>query len=326
MDFVAIDFETANSKRSSACCLGIAAVRDNEIAYSDSWFINPTPCHYDSYNTFLHGISCADTDSAPTFDEVWREIRPLVSGGVVVAHNAAFDMSVMRNALTCYGVAFDEFQFLCTYKLSQLAYPLTGVYRLNNLCSILGISLDHHAAKSDALGCANLLLHIMQEHGLSSIQDIARRFNISPGVSHPNGYTPCSSSVGHPKSYGNISVSEINALDPIYIDDDFNGKHFAFTGTLASMSRPLAQRLVVQAGGIAQNGVTKQTNYLVIGIQDESRFAIGKTMSSKTLKALELAKQGQNIQIIYENDFTNMIDDELWAHFVEQLRKEVFAR
>lgn len=91
MDFVAIDFETANHNRSSACSIGIAVVKNNAIVDAKAFFIRPIPNYYAPINKQIHGISEKDTDSAPTFSELWNEeLKHYLVGRDIVAHNAPF--------------------------------------------------------------------------------------------------------------------------------------------------------------------------------------------------------------------------------------------
>ena len=77
-DFVAIDFETANNERTSVCAVGIVVVRDGEIVDSYYSLIHPEPNYY--VFTYIHGITQSDTESAPLFPEVWKQIEPLIEG------------------------------------------------------------------------------------------------------------------------------------------------------------------------------------------------------------------------------------------------------
>ena len=70
MNFVAIDFETANHNRSSACSIGIAVVKNDEIVETKSFLIHPVPNYYAPINIRIHGISDRDTESSPTFDKL----------------------------------------------------------------------------------------------------------------------------------------------------------------------------------------------------------------------------------------------------------------
>ena len=95
-DFAAIDFETANSERSSVCSVGVVIVRNNEIVDSFYSLINPEPNYYNYWCTKVHGLTSRDTDDAPVFPEVWKQIAPLIEGLPLVAHNSPFDESCLK--------------------------------------------------------------------------------------------------------------------------------------------------------------------------------------------------------------------------------------
>lgn len=90
-DFVAIDFETANARRCSVCSVGLIIVRDGDIADRFYSLIKPTPNYYSYWTTEIHGLTQADTDSAPTFPEVWAQVEETIKGLPLVAHNKPFD-------------------------------------------------------------------------------------------------------------------------------------------------------------------------------------------------------------------------------------------
>ena len=123
MDFVAIDFETATSKRTSACSVGVCEVQNDEIVIRDSFLIKPEPFKFDEYNTMIHGITPDRVIDELTFDEMWCDLWPYINGKTVVAHNADFDISVLLSTLDFYEIPYPTFDYLCTVKLSQKAYP-----------------------------------------------------------------------------------------------------------------------------------------------------------------------------------------------------------
>jgi len=67
MNFIAIDFETANSNRGSICSLGIAVVENGRLVGTDHFLVKPVPNYYDVYNTILHGIDDSMTRNSETF-------------------------------------------------------------------------------------------------------------------------------------------------------------------------------------------------------------------------------------------------------------------
>lgn len=101
-DFAAIDFETANSERSSVCSVGIVIVRGGEIVDKFYSLIKPEPEYYSYVCMRVHGLCAADTEDAPVFPEVWKQIEPKIAGLPLVAHNKAFDESCLKAVFRVY--------------------------------------------------------------------------------------------------------------------------------------------------------------------------------------------------------------------------------
>ncbi|KMO58183.1 DNA polymerase III subunit alpha, partial [Lacticaseibacillus rhamnosus] len=96
MDFIAMDFETANRKRASACSLALVVVQQNRVVDSFYTLINPQ-MQFDPQNIRIHGITPDMVQDQPTFDRVWPHIQMFYTPGrIVTAHNAPFDVSVLR--------------------------------------------------------------------------------------------------------------------------------------------------------------------------------------------------------------------------------------
>jgi DNA polymerase-3 subunit epsilon len=109
-------------------------------------------------NTWVHGLAWADVADAPTFGEVWQEVRPLLRGAAfLAAHNAAFDRAVLRACCASAGVRPPRLRFECTVRLAR---NVLGIYptKLHQVCQRLGIPLRHHHALSDAEACARIVL------------------------------------------------------------------------------------------------------------------------------------------------------------------------
>jgi DNA polymerase-3 subunit epsilon len=77
-NFAAIDFETANNERTSICSVGIVIVRNGKIVDSFYSLIQPEPNYYCYWNTQVHGLTRKDTDDAPVFPKVWKQIAPMI--------------------------------------------------------------------------------------------------------------------------------------------------------------------------------------------------------------------------------------------------------
>ena len=71
--FAAIDFEIANGKRSSICCIGVAIIEDNKVIDSVYTLVRPYPNFYTRFTTAIHGITMQDTIDSPDFEEAWAQ-------------------------------------------------------------------------------------------------------------------------------------------------------------------------------------------------------------------------------------------------------------
>ena len=162
IDFTAFDFETANTSRTSVCQLGVAVVRAGEIVHAESWLINPKTRTFKF--TDLHGIDYDMVKDAPTFGEIWQDIKPLFKGQRIVAHNAnGFDVPVLYAMLDKFNIPPIQFKVIDTLYISRDIWSYFNNHKLSTICSELGIELNHHEAKSDAIAAAKILLHALED-------------------------------------------------------------------------------------------------------------------------------------------------------------------
>jgi DNA polymerase-3 subunit epsilon len=159
MNFCSIDFETANQKRDSACAIGLVLVRGGVIVEKVSHLIKPPTKEF--MFTHIHGLSWRDVEAAKSFGELWPSIAYLFEGNdFMVAHNAPFDLGVLRACLAANNIKEPNVNFRCTLKESKTKWPNLPGYKLSDVSAHLGIDLNHHEALSDALACAKIIIAI----------------------------------------------------------------------------------------------------------------------------------------------------------------------
>lgn len=157
--YIAFDVETPNSANDRMSAIGLVVLEGNRIVEEFSTLINPE-VYFNRFNIQLTGISPEAVADAPTFPDVWPRLRRILDGGILIAHNAPFDMSVLAKCLDAYGICWREFAvYACTCQMGWRCFPDLPNHRLNTLCEHLKIELDHHQAGSDSRACAQLLLH-----------------------------------------------------------------------------------------------------------------------------------------------------------------------
>lgn len=190
MDFTAIDFETANASRSSACALGLVQVRNGVVTAEYNWLIDPRQ-RFDGMNIAIHGITPSMVQGKPTFAELWPTIEPLLQGEIVIAHNASFDMSVLRYCLDDSSLNYPDFQYLCTYLLGKKMLQELPSHKLNVVSAHFGIRLKHHDALEDARASALILLKLMEQWQQFDPLLLAGGQGYQAGTMYAGGYTPC---------------------------------------------------------------------------------------------------------------------------------------
>lgn len=167
VDFVAIDFETANRSPASACSVGLIRVRDGEVAATDEWRIRPPAGHdeFAPFNVRLHGISAASVADAPQWPDSLARILDFVQDDVLVAHNAPFDMGVLVAATRAVRLPVPQLRYFCSLRLARRSYRLPS-YALPHASRAAGYELTaHHDALADAEACAAIVVDVALRRG-----------------------------------------------------------------------------------------------------------------------------------------------------------------
>lgn len=154
---VAFDVETPNRYNDRISAIGISVIENGEI--TEEFYSNVDPeTFFDSFNTELTGLSEETARGSPAFPELWETIEPLMSSGLLTAHNATFDLTVLGKCLKDYGISWRaRTRYVCTVRMGRRLLPDVS-HTLDGLCGYYGIELDHHRAASDARACAEILL------------------------------------------------------------------------------------------------------------------------------------------------------------------------
>lgn len=297
-DFVAIDFETANSSRSSACAIGLAVVRGGRVVEHGSTLINPE-ADFDGYNIAITGIGPKDVVDAPTFDKVWPHLSELLSGQVVAAHVATFDLGVLRQSVARYDLPGIDARPICSWRLARRIWTEYPSFGLAYLSGALGLDLDHHEAGSDAAACAGVVLSAIRASEATCLDNMCERIGFMMGSLDPSSFIGLNSIAL--SSLRNLErAKDTNPDHPLY------GRQICFTGAMYSMTRREAAARIVEFGADFKSNVSTMVDTLVIGDADFVQFADGM-QTGKMKKAAELKEDGHDIEVMAERDFLSML-------------------
>jgi len=158
--FAAIDFETADYGRDSACALAVVTGSEQGIERRFVTLIRPPRPHF--IFTYIHGITWAHVHDKPVFRELLpRILRELDGVDFIAAHNASFDRGVLYACCEAAGAISPAHRFLCTVKAARRVWGMRPA-GLADVCRNLAIPLNHHEAESDALACARIVIEAMK--------------------------------------------------------------------------------------------------------------------------------------------------------------------
>lgn len=294
-DYIVLDLETTGYNPSFDEIIEVACIRYSESEKIDTFhsYVQPTPyeddddsIHYvGEFITEFTGITDDMLVNAPKFEDIAKDLYDYLGNSVIIGHNINFDINFLYdNFLNCLGIEFGN-DYLDTMRLSRIALPDLPHHRLKDLKEYFSIDGIQHRALNDCqITHAVLfkLLNYIQENNI----DLKRH--------------------RHHKNFDLSSLTgDVTLNDPSH---PLYGKHCVFTGKLERFARKDAAQIVCNIGGFCDNNVTKKTNFLIIGGLDDNPLVKGGK-STKIKKAEKLILDGQDLKVLSESTFYDLIED-----------------
>lgn len=288
-DYCVLDTETTglSAYYDEIIEIGILKVRDNLVVNQYSQLIQPK-YEIDEFITAVTGITNEMVDGQPSIYEVKDSVLSFIGTDIIVGHNISFDIRFLNAG---FQQELDN-QYMDTLQFSRKIYPKLKHHRLSDLTEYLGLSSNEHRSIADCIATKELY-------------DAEKSFMAEMQLKIEDLWTSANSH----NSVKRIDLASIVPTVEVNEDGFFYSRHVVFTGKLEKMLRKDAMQLVVNLGGILDNSVTKKTNYLVLGNNDYNAILHGKK-SSKHKKAEQLKLAGQDIEIIDEFTFYDILKDE----------------
>ena len=162
--YVIIDIETTGGSARIEKITEIAAYQHDGERITDEFvtLINPER-NIPYFITNLTGITNEMVESAPRFYEIAKQLIEFTDGRIVVAHNARFDYSFIRQEFKSLGYNYSR-SILDTVALSRKLFPGYRSYSLGNICRDLKITINgRHRASGDALATVKLFEMCLQK-------------------------------------------------------------------------------------------------------------------------------------------------------------------
>lgn len=344
VNFTAIDFETANGFRGSACSIGMAKIRDGKTIDTYYQLLKP-PAGFDRFdprNVGIHGITDDQVATAPRFGEAMPEILEFIADDAVLAHNAGFDIGVIESGMEVSELPVPQMHYACSLRLSRKVYDIAS-HALPKSAAEAGFVLEsHHNALADAQACAAIGVDIAQRREADTLEELLSGLELGLG-------TLQAKAPGEPESRATVQARAVPGIFDATVEapaaplpdfmrwqdegtnprpntaaDPTNplyGQHVVFTGQLG-ISRQDAKNRAAAAGARTNSRITKATTMVIIGdgVGPQHLAPVNNTGATLTVlhpalkhrkmrDALQRRALGQNITVVTEPEFLQMLEE-----------------
>lgn len=181
INFSAIDFETANSNSASACSVGLIRVREGVVVDRQYWLIQPPEAFaaFLPWNIKIHGITPEQVEFAESWEQQLPRLLDFLGDDIVVAHNAGFDMGVIKGACAATIQPTPKLRYLCSVQVARKTYELPS-YKLPSAAAAAGFrEFSHHDALADAEASAAIISDAAGRHGVDDLDALAKATKLS---------------------------------------------------------------------------------------------------------------------------------------------------
>jgi DNA polymerase-3 subunit epsilon len=265
-DFVVVDVETACSRVSSICQIGIVGFRGGREIFAYETLVDPRD-EFHLFNTRIHGICADHVVGQPHFGDIHGIVDAHLAGRTTVAHSY-FDKGALAAACRVHEREPIATTWLDSVRVAKRAWPELESHRLNVLTRYLGIAHRHHDALSDARAAGLVVVKAIEHTGITLAGWLAPT----------------------PKGRARTSPKPA-ATGPM------KGERVAILGQ--SRDGPLAHAIAAQGGRVvASVGVTTT----MLAIAGAEPYPVDVRYHAQFLKADGLRRGGHPIRILAEAD------------------------
>jgi DNA polymerase-3 subunit epsilon len=185
MTYTAIDFETANSYPGGGASVALVRFDQDGLKREEFYtLLRPKHRYFDPGMTAVHKLNEDECLASDEFDAVWPRMREFIGGDLLVAHNAVFDMGVLKGSFEAYDLEVKEMNHLCTLTIARRLWPNLLSYKLAYLIDYFGMEYNAHHALDDASMCGKIF-HKQCSGYLDSMFSLRRfliKYKIEPKV------------------------------------------------------------------------------------------------------------------------------------------------
>lgn len=289
-----------STNRPYTCCkISLAFVNDGTISHSVHYLIQPPENLYES--PYPIGVHPDQTKDSPLFSEIWEEIRELINGEIIVVYNSGNQMSTLRRTVEYNLLVQSECEFICARSIALKTVMDCVDFSFDTIARHLYPKHDFlHSDSNGAISVANILL---EENKLLETND-KYDYPIVPGYMSFCKWKACNV----------LSERKLRNKNEFYIpnSETFNPNSYFYEKVVSAtlpmkLQRSEIGKMIIDIGGQFRDSYKADVEILIIGEADESKKG---SITGKITKIEEKRKKGADIEIMYEHDFWDIINNE----------------
>jgi DNA polymerase III subunit epsilon len=162
LTFIALDTETTGLGEAHLVEVAAVKYRRSKVLEEFSTLVNPGR-HIPSYVTAIHGITDAMVKDAPRASRVLPSLRRFINGGILIAHNASFDIKVLTAELYRSRLPIPDVEALDSCRITRRLFRRLPNHRLGTIAEAFGLAnRPEHRALSDARAVMQIFEHCLE--------------------------------------------------------------------------------------------------------------------------------------------------------------------
>lgn len=320
LNFALIRIECCNQYKDTPCRVALVGVKNALIVSQKEFFIDPGDEYFDFMSS---GTTIDDLRGKGSFEEHWKDIYAFIQEYPMLISTAdGYDSDVLFNAIRKYGIDCEALPYLTAKNILRkgiFAYS----YTFDNLCNLLNVTIDGKLPLDFAVAWCEIIIGVCKTKEENDLLDFAEKNLLIVGRISSEEYQKCAiKRIYKATEKENIdeSLFDVNHL--------FYKQNVVFTGKLQYFDRNEAQNYVERIGGVCPNGLSKTTNYLVVGVQNPSQVG-PDGLSEKQRKAIKYKAEGVDIELLSETDFIDImgLQDVIdWRKYIDDTFLDPFKK
>lgn len=305
LNFLLLRIECCNTLKNTPCRIALIGVKDSAIYEEKEILVEPSESDFDYLES---GMTLAELKGIGSFDEHWMELQKFLHKyPLVVATNDGYDAEVLYNAIKRFGVQCDPISYVTSKNMMRKSVHIPS-YAFNDLCEKYELECNDNLPMAKARIWVNILLKSYDKVESDNLETFFNEQKLIVGQISSGEFKRCFLK----RSYRKRTYKRKDESDHVIDESKFQPDHLffdqliVFTGSFDHFVKDEARKWVEEIGGHYSDGLTKSTNFLVVGTQNPS--VVGPDgLSGKQRKAIKYNQEGCDIELLTEKEFLDIM-------------------